>query len=205
MILDRLAYAWDKYRWRFPIFAMAEATRPLESFRQGVRRAKLTLLSQGTVGPGSTIEQDVYVSPRGRLSLGARVFVGRRSIFEIGNERGCEVSVGDGTWISHDCHVGCTEQIHIGSDVLIGEFVSIRDTTHRYDDPATPIRSQGDTSGPIAIEDGVWVGRGCLILSRPGGIRIGRDAIIAANSMVRCDVPAGTIWGGNPARFIRAR
>jgi acetyltransferase-like isoleucine patch superfamily enzyme len=36
-----------------------------------------------------------------------------------------------------------------------------------------------------------------------GGITIGENAIIGAGSMVLKDIPANTIWAGNPARLIK--
>lgn len=34
-------------------------------------------------------------------------------------------------------------------------------------------------------------------------VTVGNDAVIAGNSCVTKDVPAGELWGGSPARFIR--
>lgn len=34
------------------------------------------------------------------------------------------------------------------------------------------------------------------------GVKIGPNAIVAANSVVTKDVPEGTVVGGNPARII---
>ncbi len=34
-------------------------------------------------------------------------------------------------------------------------------------------------------------------------VNIGDGAIIGAGSIVNRDIPAGEIWGGNPARFIK--
>ena len=47
---------------------------------------------------------------------------------------------------------------------------------------------------------GATVGAGSTILP---GITIGESAMIGAGSVVTKDVPAGEIWVGNPARFIR--
>ena len=35
------------------------------------------------------------------------------------------------------------------------------------------------------------------------GITIGENALIGAGSVVTKDVPAGEIWVGNPAHFVR--
>jgi len=46
----------------------------------------------------------------------------------------------------------------------------------------------------------VWIGAGCIVLP---GARIGDNAVIAAGSVVRGEVPAGELWGGVPAKYIK--
>jgi acetyltransferase-like isoleucine patch superfamily enzyme len=46
----------------------------------------------------------------------------------------------------------------------------------------------------------VWVGSNSTILQ---GVTIGDNAIIAAGAVVTKDVPANTVVGGVPAKFIR--
>lgn len=36
-------------------------------------------------------------------------------------------------------------------------------------------------------------------------VRIGDDAVIGAGSVVTKDIPAGEVWAGNPAKFIKKR
>lgn len=54
---------------------------------------------------------------------------------------------------------------------------------------------------PVVGND-VWIGTNVTLAS---GIRIGDGAVVAAESVVTKDVPAYTIVGGNPAKFIRYR
>lgn len=53
----------------------------------------------------------------------------------------------------------------------------------------------------VMVGNNVWVGANCVLLP---GCRIGDDAVIAAGSVVRGEVPSGELWGGVPARRIRA-
>ena len=53
---------------------------------------------------------------------------------------------------------------------------------------------------PISIGNKAWIGFGVTILK---GVNIGEGAVIAAGSVVTKDVPAYTIVGGNPAKFIK--
>jgi maltose O-acetyltransferase len=51
----------------------------------------------------------------------------------------------------------------------------------------------------VRIGRNVFIGTHSVILP---GTTIGDDAIIGAGSIVRGEVPAGTVWAGNPARQI---
>ena len=53
----------------------------------------------------------------------------------------------------------------------------------------------------LFIEDNVWVGQNVMILSNVS--RIGKNAIIAAGSIVTKEVFSNTIVGGNPAKLIK--
>lgn len=54
---------------------------------------------------------------------------------------------------------------------------------------------------PIQLGKNVWVGSNSTILQ---GVTIGDNAIVAAGSVITKDVPANTIVGGVPARYIRS-
>lgn len=62
--------------------------------------------------------------------------------------------------------------------------------------------SQLPRKGDIVIGNDVWLGRECLVMP---GAKIGDGAIIASRSVVAGTVPAYTIYGGNPAKFIKKR
>ena len=65
-----------------------------------------------------------------------------------------------------------------------------------------PHMNQLPRKGDIIIGNDVWIGRESVIMP---GIKVGDGAIIAAYSVVVKDIPAYTVYGGNPARFIKAR
>ena len=49
------------------------------------------------------------------------------------------------------------------------------------------------------IHDNCFVGMHAVVLC---GVSIGPDSIVGAGSVVTCDVPAGTVYAGNPAKLI---
>jgi maltose O-acetyltransferase len=65
---------------------------------------------------------------------------------------------------------------------------------------ATPkLRTGWSTIAPVRIGARVFVGANTTVLP---GVAIGDDAIVGAGSVIRRDVPPGTIVAGNPAEEI---
>lgn len=207
-VVSRFRHGWHKYGWRLAPLTLVRAAKVFVRLRWAWRRLKLRILCRAQVGSGTRIENACSFSPGAPLHIGQQVYIGRHSTFSISELSptgdNC-VLIGDCTWLSDGFMLVSTCGIHIGSDVLIGEYVSVRDATHAYARPDVPIRRQGDIYGTVIIEDDVWIGRGCLVQGRPEGVVIGRGAVIAANSVVTRSVPPLEVWGGAPARFLKVR
>jgi len=92
-------------------------------------------------------------------------------------------------------------EIIIEDDVLMGMGIHIYVDNHKYVDPETPIIDQGyfDSKGVI-IEKGSWIGANVIILP---GVIIGANSVVGAGSVVTKSVPSGTVYAGNPAKFIK--
>lgn len=56
--------------------------------------------------------------------------------------------------------------------------------------------------GNTIIGNDVWIGQNSTIMP---GIQIGNGAIVAANSVVVKNIEPYTVYGGNPAKFIKQR
>lgn len=65
-----------------------------------------------------------------------------------------------------------------------------------------PHLDQLPRKGDIVLGNDVWIGRESVIMP---GVKIGDGAIVAAYSVVVKDIPAYTVYGGNPAKFIKNR
>ena len=119
-----------------------------------------------------------------------------------------------GAKIGAHCNINC--HCFVENDVVIGNNVTLKSGVYLWDG--------------IVIEDDVFVGpnatftndktprskryldkfdktilkKGCSIgaaASIIGGVTIGERAMVGAGAVVTKDVPANTIWYGNPARF----
>ncbi len=146
-----------------------------------------------------------------RVGSGARISPHARldGAYAVGAATlGRDVSLGEGSYVGSGSIMSGTvgRWCSIGYDVLIGP--SEHDPDAPTTSPVKALREGGnDTTGratlpPPVLEDEVWVGARSIILR---GVRIGRGAVIAAGAVVNRDVPAMEVWGGVPARFIRAR
>jgi acetyltransferase-like isoleucine patch superfamily enzyme len=110
--------------------------------------------------------------------------------------------IGDGTYIGRFVQINAWRSVRIGSNVMIADRVFISDADHNFSDLEIPIVLQGgEFRGPVCLESGCWIGIGAVILP---GVTIGRNAVVAANAVVTCDVPAHSVVAGIPARFIKS-
>lgn len=85
--------------------------------------------------------------------------------------------------------------------MLISGRVYITDHDHVFDDrELSASKCYKLISAPVVVENGAWLGEGCVILK---GVKVGERAVVGANAVVTKDVPPFTVVGGVPARIIR--
>jgi virginiamycin A acetyltransferase len=112
----------------------------------------------------------------------------------------------------------------LGDKLIIGKFCAIAEgvkfimngANHRMDgittypfnifgcgwEKVTPTIEQLPFKGDTVIGNDVWIGQNVTIMP---GVKVGDGAIIAANSTVVKNIEPYTIYGGNPAKFIKKR
>jgi maltose O-acetyltransferase len=131
------------------------------------------------------------------LSCGERAVVKRGAYFGTGSkvQLGSNSQIGENARIEHD--------VIIEDDVMMGIEVMVLATRHRTDLLDVPLIDQGyDPRLPPRLCQGCWIGGRAMILP---GVTIGKNAIVAAGSVVNKDVPDYAVVGGVPARFIKDR
>lgn len=113
-------------------------------------------------------------------------------------EYGKSISVGHSCYLNMGITMLDNAKITIGDHVLIGPNVQFYTPSHPLNFEQR--RAHIILRKPITVEDDVWIG-GNVIINQ--GITIGARSIIAAGAVVNNDVPADSLYGGIPAKFIK--
>ena len=134
---------------------------------------------------GARLQTGHHVMVREDNIVGDEVSIGTNSTLEYGNRIGHRVRI----------HSGCfLERADIGNDVFIGPNVVFTDDPH----PICP-RYQ-DCKRAATIGDFARIGANSTLLP---GVKIGKNVLIGAGSVVTQDIPDGMVAAGNPARLIK--
>lgn len=141
------------------------------------------------------------------FDIGDNLYAGRRISLWAKNS----IRIGNNFYIGRDSQIetDCT----IGDNVILGNKVAIVGKyDHHFQQLGVPVRLASrirdadynwkGLGSMTTIENDVWIGYGSIIM---GGVNIKKGAIIAAGSVVTKDTESYSIYGGNPAKKLRAR
>lgn len=182
---------------------------------RGIVRRVQSFALMGTRGFTFDGTPTAYGWPVMSCVRGAQVHVGPRltlvshSVFsEPGVGHACVIrALCTGATIEIGADVGmsgasvcCAESIVIGNRVMLGADSVVTDTDfHTVHSVPRRYSREGIATSAVIVEDDVFVGMRAIILK---GVRIGRGAVVGANSVVTHDVPEYAIVAGSPARVV---
>jgi maltose O-acetyltransferase len=90
--------------------------------------------------------------------------------------------------------------IDLGQNVAVGPGAQFITSTHSLGPARHRSGCGSPLFAPIAVEEGVWIGVGVIVL---GGVRIGRGCVIGAGAVVTRDCEPNGLYVGVPARRHR--
>jgi acetyltransferase-like isoleucine patch superfamily enzyme len=124
---------------------------------------------------------------------GRNLQVARRVTINFSNRMviGRNVYLGPGCWL-HACG-----GITLEDGVQLGPYAVLVTVDHTRERGS--YRYGPQTLAPIRICRGSWVAAHATVTK---GVTIGRGAVVAANSVARCNVPEFAVAGGVPARVV---
>lgn len=79
--------------------------------------------------------------------------------------------------------------VEIGNDVQIGSHCSVY--SHSTID---------DKKGKVTIKQGARIGSHSIIMP---SVTIGKNSVVGAFSLIKCDIPPDEMWAGVPAKFMK--
>ncbi|MFQ3228911.1 sugar O-acetyltransferase [Reinekea sp.] len=103
----------------------------------------------------------------------------------------------EGVFINFGATILDGAKVTIGRKTLIAPGVHIYTARHPL---AVKERREWEDCAPVTIGEECWIGGQVTICP---GVTIGDRAVIGAGSVVIRDVPADTLYAGNPAKFIK--
>ena len=110
---------------------------------------------------------------------------------------GKNIHVGEDVFINACCHFQDHGGVTLGDGCQIGHNVVFATLNHGL----APEERVSTIPAPIVLGKNVWVGSNATILQ---GVTIGDNSVIGAGAVVTKDVPANTVVGGVPAKFIKS-
>jgi acetyltransferase-like isoleucine patch superfamily enzyme len=188
-----------------------------------IYRGRLLSWRGGQVGINFGVGRSTYILHPGGFVAGDNVTIGDFSYINGQSARGVRIgnncSIDRNLWLhcgetgffsmGDFSYIGCNGVmgaggggIQIGSNVLIGQSVSIHSESHNFQIADQLIRTQGITYVGIVIGDDVWIGSKTVILD---GVKIESGAVVGAGSVVTRSIPAYSIVAGVPAKVIGTR
>lgn len=114
---------------------------------------------------------------------------------------GCELVVGERTFVGHHSHLACTEngsKLHLGCDCMISSYVQIRTgDSHSLVDLEGKRINQAE---PVFIGDHCWIGEGAKVLK---GVCLAGDDIVSAGAIITKSFEKNVLIGGVPGRILK--
>ncbi len=199
-----LSLAWTKFwslvrSWKIILYGKIPG---LYFFGTGV---KLYNARNMKFGKWVQLEDNVYLGALGTapIELGNNVKIGAYSRVIIStsfNNVGKGIKIGDNVGLGEFAYLGGAGGLEIGSDCIIGQYLSCHPENHNYDNPDELIRLQGVTRKGIKIGKNCWIGAKVTVLD---GVTVGDNCVIAAGAVVTKSMPDNVIIGGVPARILK--
>jgi putative colanic acid biosynthesis acetyltransferase WcaF len=87
--------------------------------------------------------------------------------------------------------------VSLGSHAIVSQQAYLCGATHDYEDPKFPL-----IAFPISIGPYAWI---CARATVQPGVHVGEGAVLALGSVAPKDLEPWTVYGGIPARKIKAR
>lgn|GEM_PF-2322234 len=154
-------------------------------------------------GRYSVVHKPAWVYGPHKISIGERVLIMEGAWLSAERltwgDPEPSIVIGDGSAMRAWVTLSASSRIEIGSDVVFGAQCTVVDCDHTWRAGRPNVLHNPVDTEPISIGDGTWLGDRVTVLK---GARIGERCAIGAHSVVRGEIPDGSVAAGIPARVI---
>jgi len=155
------------------------------------------------IGDNVIVDDNCVLDAKGQdnkgIFIGNGVFLGRNTILNCKNG---DIILEDNVNIGFNAMIFSASEVYIGADNLIAAYCYLVGGTHHAEDTDTPVLYQGRSSKGIRMESGGWLGAHVTVFD---GVHIGKNAVIAAGSVVHRNIQDYAVAGGSPVTIINRR
>lgn len=134
--------------------------------------------------------------------IGDNTYVWQYSVILAGAIIGCNCNINFNVFIENDVVLGdnvtVKSGVQIWDGIEVGNKVFIGPNATFTNEIVPRSKVYPEAFNKTIIEDGASIGANSTIIA---GINIGRYSFIGAGSVVTKNVPANTVWYGNPAKL----
>lgn len=161
-----------------------------------------------------SVKQFLYSSTflfRGKFGAGMRYVLVKAMVKELGRasyfaantvmRNPGNIVIGSNLSLHDFCYLDGYGGIKLGDNISIAHAVSLISFEHTWGDPSKPIKYNKVKGAEIVIDDDVWIGCGVRILA---GAHIESRVVVAAGAVVKGRLDSGWVYGGVPAKKLRA-
>lgn len=126
------------------------------------------------------------INGNGKIILGENVELRENIILNVSD--GGVIQIKDRVFVNDGCCINSRNKIVIDEDCLLGQGIKMYDHDHDY--RSNDIKINFLTS-PITIKNNVWICSNVIVLK---GVLIGAQSVIAAGTVLRCNVPNNRLF-----------
>jgi acetyltransferase-like isoleucine patch superfamily enzyme len=157
----------------------------------------------GAFGSRSIVHRPTWLYGTSHMALGSDVLIFHGAWLAVEKRAWTSdepaLVIGDRVVMRPRAVLSAAAGISIGDDVVLAGGVSIIDSDHTWRTGRPNVLHNPLEVAPISVGPGTWIGEHAVILR---GARIGRECLIAANSVGRGEIPDHSIAAGSPARVV---
>jgi acetyltransferase-like isoleucine patch superfamily enzyme len=156
------------------------------------------------IGAGTIFDDYTVLDAKGdgaAIRIGAGALICRGTVLSC---KGAGIDIGENTNIGQYNLIHAESPVRVGKNILTAAYCYlVGGGNHDFSRVDVPIVQQPSIrKGGIDLGDGTWLGAHVTVLD---GVKIGRDCVIGAGSVVNKKLPDFSVAIGTPARVLKNR